>query len=112
VIAALAAWNNELHVAGSFVRIGNKPAYCICAWNDQATFLPPTTLQLGNPLLQPNGQLQFRLGASGGASYVLEATTNLATWIPLLTNSAGSFNFTNSASSSLPQQFYRTRQIP
>ena len=111
-VFAAAAWNNELIVAGSFQRIGQKPAYRIGAWNDQTVFLPTTTMQLGNPLWLPNGRFQFRAGVSGGASYVLEATTNLSTWLPLLTNSTSAFDFTNPALPVWPLQFYRLRQLP
>ena len=111
-VAALAAWGSDLYVGGSFQRIGQKPAFRICRWNDQTTFLPPTAMQLANPILLPDGRFQFRVGASGGASYVLEATTNLSAWTPLLTNSIGAFDFADPSASGFPQQFYRARQIP
>jgi trimeric autotransporter adhesin len=112
VVQALAAWNNDLYVAGSFQRIGQKPAFRICRWNDQTTFLPPTAMQLANPALLPDGHFQFRISASGGASYVLEATTNFTDWTPLLTNSLGAFDFADPPLPGLPLQFYRARQVP
>jgi trimeric autotransporter adhesin len=111
-VMALASSNNDLYVAGTFQRIGQKPAYRICRWNDQVTFLPPTVLQLANPTLLPDGRFQVRVGASGGASYVLETTTNLADWKPLLTNSVGAFDFVDASATNLAAQFYRTRQFP
>jgi hypothetical protein len=112
VVTALAAWGNDLYVGGTFQRIGQKPAFRICRWNDQTTFLPPTALQLANPLMLPDGRFQVRVGASGGASYVLEMTTNLTDWRPLLTNSVGASDFVDSSALNLPAQFYRTRQVP
>jgi hypothetical protein len=69
-------------------------------------------MQLANPVLLPDGRFQIRVGASGGASGVLEATTNFSTWTPLLTNSIGAIDFVDSSASNLPAQFYRTRQVP
>jgi trimeric autotransporter adhesin len=112
VVTALAAWGNDLYVGGTFQRIGQKPAFRICRWNDQTTFLPPTALQLANPVMLPDGRFQVRVGASGGASYVLETTTNLTDWRPLLTNSVGASDFVDSSALNLPAQFYRTRQVP
>jgi hypothetical protein len=111
-VTALAAWNNDLYVGGTFQRIGQKPAFRICRWNDQTNFLPETTMQFASPVVRPDGQFQFRVGASGGACYVLEATTNFIDWKSLLTNSAGAFDFVDSSASNLPAQFYRTRQVP
>ena len=108
----MAAQGHDLYVGGTFRRIGQKPAYGICHWNDQITFLPPTTLQLANPAFRPDGQFQFRASASGGANYVLEGTTNLSVWTPLLTNSLGALDFNDPASLAAPWQFYRLRQIP
>ena len=111
-VQALAAWKNDLYVAGTFQRIGQKPAFRISRWNDQVTFLPPTMLRLANPTMLPDGRFQARVGASGNASYVLETTTNLTDWKSLLTNSAGAFDFADSSATNLPAQFYRTRQVP
>ncbi len=112
IVTAMAAWGNDLYVGGTFQRIGQKPAFRICRWNDRTTFLPPTTMQLGNLVPRVDRQFQIRVGASGGASYVVEATTNFTDWKPLLTNSAGAVDFVDSSASNLPAQFYRTRQIP
>jgi hypothetical protein len=98
--------------AGGFQRAGHKPAYGICRWNSQTTFLPPTTMQLGNLAPRSDGQFQLLINASGGASYVLEGTTNFLTWTPLLTNGVGACVFVDPQSLNLPLQFYRVRQIP
>jgi hypothetical protein len=111
-VTVMAAWGNDLYAGGSFKRVGQKPANGICRWNDQTTFLPPTTMQFSSPVIRPDRQFQIRVGASGGANYVVEATTNFSVWTPLLTNSLGAFDFVDPAASNLPAQFYRTRQIP
>ena len=69
-------------------------------------------MQLVNPVLLPDGRFQFRVGVSGGASCVLEGTTNLYDWTALSTNSTGAFDFVDPSASGVPQQFYRARQVP
>jgi uncharacterized repeat protein (TIGR03806 family) len=55
-------------------------------------------------------QLQF-MGAPG-SNYVLEATTNFTTWVPLSTNVAGTgvFNFNDTNARNFPYRFYRVIQ--
>jgi hypothetical protein len=112
VVTALAACGNDLYVGGTFQRIGQKPAFRIGRWNDQTNFLPPTTMQFSCPIIRPDRQFQIRVGASGGASYVLETTTNFTDWKSLLTNSVGAIDFVDASATNVPAQFYRTRQIP
>jgi hypothetical protein len=56
---------------------------------------------------------QFGFGLSGPAasSFVVEASTNLQTWLPLSTNTfgAGLFQFLDPGSATNPIRFYRTR---
>jgi hypothetical protein len=111
-VTVMAAWGNDLYAGGSFKRVGQKPANGICRWNDQTNFFPPTAMQFSSPVIRPDKQFQIRVGASGGANYVVEATTNFIDWKSLLTNSAGAIDFVDSSATNLPAQFYRTRQIP
>jgi hypothetical protein len=111
-VMALAAQGNDLYVGGTFQCVGQKPAYRLCHWNDQTTFLPPTTMQAASPVIRPDNQFQMRVTVSGGAGYVVEATTNLTDWTPVLTNNAGAIDFVDASATNLPARFYRTRQIP
>ena len=111
-VMAMAVWGNDLYVGGTFQCVGQKPAYRICRWNDQTTFLPPTTMQSASPVIRLDKQFQMRVAVSGGAGYVIEATTNLTDWTPLLTNSAGAIDFVDASATNLLTRFYRTRQIP
>jgi hypothetical protein len=56
---------------------------------------------------------QFGFGISGPAAntFVVEASTNLQTWLPLSTNTfgLGQFQFLDSGSATNPIRFYRTR---
>ena len=111
-VMALAAQGNDLFVGGTFQRVGQKPAYRLCHWNDGTTFLPPTTMQSASPVIRLDQQFQMRVTVSGGAGYVVEATTNLTDWTPVLTNSVGAIDFVDASATNLPARYYRTRQIP
>ena len=111
-VTVMTTWGNDLYVGGFFQRVGQKPAFGICRWNDQTVFLPPTAMQFTCPAMRPDRQFQMRVGVSGGAGCVVETTTNLTDWTPLLTNSIGAFDFVDSSATNLPARFYRTRQIP
>jgi beta-galactosidase len=68
----------------------------------------PVTLTFG-PLT--NGQFCVQFPSADGLCYVVEASTNLAGWIPVFTNTAanGWFIFQDT-NPTLPQRFYRARQ--
>jgi hypothetical protein len=57
---------------------------------------------------------QFQMGFAGlaGSNYVLQATTNFATWTPISTNIAltNIFNLVDSSATNYPYRFYRVRQ--
>jgi uncharacterized repeat protein (TIGR01451 family) len=56
-----------------------------------------------------NGCL-IRLQGDPGASYVLDASSDLLTWVPLTTN-VSSFSFTDTNTAGLATRFYRGRSI-
>ena len=71
-----------------------------------------TNATLASPVRLTNGQLVFTLSGIAGQTYTTEASTNLFTWIPILTNvvPASLFNVTNADATNFPLRFYRTRQ--
>lgn len=57
-----------------------------------------------------NLPLQFRVQAGPNRSCVIEASTNLTSWLPVFTNTTsagGTFDFTDSAPLNSPRQFFR-----
>ena len=56
----------------------------------------------------------FDLSGMAGQTVVIEASTNLTSWTPLLTNSllTGCFHFNDSDSTNCAQRFYRARLTP
>ena len=59
-----------------------------------------------------NGQFRFRVTGTSGESYVLQDSTNLGAWTPVLTNSATLYDFTDSAATNYDLRFYRAVLAP
>jgi hypothetical protein len=59
-----------------------------------------------------NGTLQLTLLGNPGSSYVLEASTNLRNWTPIVTNTAVTnvLDFVDPNASNYPARFYRVLQ--
>jgi hypothetical protein len=57
----------------------------------------------------PGGQLQLGFAGAVGGNYVLQASTNLATWTPIATNLASTnfFNLADPSATNFPIRFYR-----
>ena len=103
----LASMNNDLYVGGTFTFAGDKPSQFIARWNDQLNFYPPPHPQLTRSIWLTNQQFQFRLIGTSGESYILQGSTNLSVWAPLLTNSATLYDYTDTNTSQFPIRFYR-----
>jgi uncharacterized delta-60 repeat protein len=56
----------------------------------------------------------FNLKTTPGGVYVIDATTDLVSWLPLSTNWASGYNliFTDPSAHGLNQRFYRARRVP
>ena len=61
-----------------------------------------------------NGAPALRLQGEDGWRFALDATTNLANWAGVTTNSpsGGAFDYVDTAGKSLPRRFYRARWVP
>jgi Domain of unknown function (DUF5122) beta-propeller len=104
---ALVAVTNNLYVGGLFIFAGDKPSMFIARWNDQLNFYPAPHLQLTRPAWLGNGQFRLRVAGTSGESYIIQGSTNLSAWTPLLTNSATLYDFTDAGAFSFPCRFYR-----
>jgi hypothetical protein len=71
-----------------------------------------TALQIVSPRWLANGQFTFTVAGTAPYGFVIQASTNLASWVSLSTNalSGGLFNYTNAAGFS--QRYYRTVFTP
>lgn len=76
-----------------------------------STNAPP---QLANPQKIPGG-FSFTLAGNPSATYIIQVSTNLATWTPLITNtlpSNGLFTITDPQAGSFPRRYYRAMRAP
>lgn len=103
-VSAIAASGSDLYVGGTFRTAGDKASYYIGHWNDQLDFDVP---RLINPAWQTNHQFQARLLGISGLTNVVEASSDLMNWTPILTNSAGIYDFTDPSAPNYPWRFYR-----
>lgn len=103
-VQTLIAIGSDLYVGGNFKLSGGKNVSSIARWNELINFDTP---QLLNPARLGNGQFHVRLDGITGRTNVVQASTDLVTWTPVLTNSAGLYDFTDPDSSSYPFRFYR-----
>ena len=67
--------------------------------------------RLTSVALLPDGRLRFTVEGLANQGYTVLASSNLAIWLPLLTNPARFFAFTNGTTSP-SVQFFRARQNP
>ncbi len=98
----------NLYASGSFRMAGDKPDFYIARWNEQTNFDTPQI----SPLPVTNGLFRTRLFGIGGVTNLIQATTNFITWTPVLTNTAGIYDFTDPNSSGYPFRFYRAMLGP
>jgi hypothetical protein len=110
-VNALTAVGNDLYVGGSFRMAGGKESYFIGRWNESMDF-NLTWLQLSQPLRSVAGPFQFTVTSFGVPTYVLEGSTNLGAWTPLLTNSITPYDHTDPDASVIPHRLYRARSLP
>jgi hypothetical protein len=101
---AVGVSGNEVWAGGNFRMAGGKPSFYIGRWNDQTNFHTP---KLVNPAWLPSRQFRSRLVGVAGVTNLIQATTNFSSWMPVLTNSAGIYDFTDAAAASHPRRFYR-----
>ena len=102
-VQALFAQGNDLWVGGNLRTAGGKPSNYLARWNDHINFDVPQIA----PLFMTNGQFRLRLLGFSGETNIVVASTNLTTWTPILTNTAGIYDFTDPDSASYRARFYR-----
>lgn len=95
---------SDLYVGGIFRSAGGKNSYYIAHWNDQTNFNVPNLI---DPASLPGGQFKVRLSGVTGQTNIIQGSTNLINWAPVLTNSAGIYDFIDPASPGFPLRFYR-----
>ncbi|MDB6110914.1 MAG: Thermophilic serine proteinase, partial [Pedosphaera sp.] len=69
-----------------------------------------TTATLGNATVHNDGRFTLILTGQPGQVYVIQASTNLTSWIPVSTitaSSIGKFQYTDTNAASFGRRFYR-----
>ena len=110
-ISAAVLWGNDLYVGGIFETAGVSDSEYIGRWNDQIDFTPPTTLRFSNPKMLPGSSFTFLAAATERASYIIDYSSDLKNWTPLLTNFVYSLTVTDAASG-VNARFYRLHETP
>ncbi len=108
-VFSLMTIGSNLYVGGSFRVAGNKPANFIARWNEQINFNIP---QLLNPDWPTNGSFRVRLSGISGQTNIIQASTDLVNWTPVLTNTTGIYDFTDLNSGAYAHRFYRALLAP
>ncbi|PYJ98922.1 MAG: hypothetical protein DME23_10800 [Verrucomicrobia bacterium] len=109
---ALTLMGNDLFVGGAFSSAGDKPSMFIARWNDRLNFYPPPHPLLTREAWLSNGLFRFRFTGTSGESYILQGSTDLSTWTPLLTNSITLYDFTDALATNYDYRFYRAVLAP
>ena len=106
IVDALAVSGGTLYAGGSFTTAGTKvSAYAALAWLPGSLAIITTNAAFGFT----NGVFGFDVSGPPGANAVIQASTDLQTWIPLQTNLLGSgpLYFSDPQSTTNIQRFYR-----
>ena len=110
-VSALAVSGSTLYAGGSFTTAGtNVSLYAAMANLPGSLAIITTNAAFGFT----NGVFGFDVAGPSGANVVIQASTDLQTWIPLQTNLLGSgpLYFSDPQSSANVQRFYRAQLSP
>jgi hypothetical protein len=110
-VLALTAVGEDLYVGGTFRSAGGKDSFYMARWNETLNF-NVSSLRFSGTTGNPSGPFQTTLTAIGVPAFVIEVSTNLPLWRPLLTNSLTPYDLMDSTAPATPRRFYRARSQP
>jgi hypothetical protein len=92
----------------NYVKDGSISAGSDAGWLDQVSYTVPP-FSLSSPMITTNGSFVFTVNGTNGQQLILQSSTNLTQWTSISTNviASGVINYTNSAATNFPSQFYR-----
>jgi hypothetical protein len=115
-VNALAVLGGTLYAGGNFTTAGTTISCYVAEANiGTSSSVTPLAIATTNSLFGFNNrQFQFTVAGPVGSNAVVQASTNLQTWIPLVTNplNLGSFTFTDMLATNYPKRFYRAQMFP
>jgi len=109
-VAGMAVSGNTLYVGGYFTTAGGKPASYIAMAN-----LAPVVIITNDSMFGfNNGVFGFNFSGPPGSNAVIQASTDLQTWVPLQTNLLGTspVYFSDFQSSTHSSRYYRAQLGP
>jgi hypothetical protein len=95
--------------------VRNDPLRLLSATNTWSVIVSLNEqLQLASPLLLSGGRFRFTVTGTAPRGFVVQASTNLANWVRLSTNTltAGKLDYTNNGIGGIPYRYYRTVSPP
>jgi hypothetical protein len=101
---AVGVSGNNVFVGGNFKMVGGKSSFYIARGNDETNFDTP------NPVTRPwrrGRQFRSRLLGVAGVTNLMQATTDFTSWTPVLTNSAGIYDFSDASATGYAHRLYR-----
>jgi hypothetical protein len=113
-VNALAVSGGRLYAGGSFTTAGTNVSFAVAEAMIGGAPVSVATIITNAAFGLTNGSFGFDLSGPSGSNVVIEASTNLGTWISLHTNLLGSglLHFSDSQSSTNRQRFYRAYLLP
>jgi len=113
-VYALAVSGSTLYAGGSFTTAGTNTAHSVAEANLAGTPVSLVIITTNAAFGFTNGVFGFDVAGPSGSNVVIQASTNLQTWVPLQTNLLGSglLYFSDSHSPANRQRFYRAQLLP
>jgi hypothetical protein len=113
-VSALAMSGNTLYAGGGFTRAGTNVSAYVALANLAGTPVSITIITTNTAFGFTNGVFGFDVSGPSGSNVVIQASTDLQTWIPLQTNLLGSgpLHFSDAQSPANVQRFYRAKLSP
>ena len=108
----LALTNLPLSNSGNYACVVGSPLGSLTSTNALLTVFNP--FSVSTPTFQLGGFFQLTATGDNGRAYRLESSTNLVTWVPIVTNtvSGGTATFTDSGGTGITLRFYRIVLLP
>lgn len=110
-VFSLTAAGDDLYVGGTFTAAGGKPAYYLARWNEKLDF-SNVVLRLSQLGTAADGHCKFTLTSVGVPVYVIDASTNLIQWSPVVTNTTTPYDYTDPNAPPSPRRFFKARSLP
>jgi hypothetical protein len=113
-VIALVVSGNTLYAGGSFTTAGATVSTYAAMANLASPPVPIAIITTNTAFGFTNGVFGFDVSGPSGSNVVIQASTDLQTWIPLQTNLLGSgpLHFSDAQSPANVQRFYRAKLSP